>query len=365
MASGYGNKIIVPLNPTEPSGPAWERSRQPGWITLPLSALDHPNVIHRQEIIPGAISHVNIDSRVESDECEDMGPFPEVQPREEHGDFLYTLTGNSSDRRVYRPNPRFRAQVKGEWAEGSAEGPLFTPASWDRAVDRWNSLPRHHGTPDRVGIDLARLGGDEIMAAATWGETGPAVLRNHREVRRRQDEVEEEEYAAQHQIYMGRLVRVPNGEGPEVAERIAHLFRGAEIYMDSSTVGASPYDHLRHVLGVDAYGLQSAETPPEPEIDEPRFENLRAAMYWRFSRLVRHDLIALPPDAKLREEAMNTEVVYSSRTINGNRVDVVRIEPKEKIKRRIGRSPDSLDAAVMSVWEGESTVETWIYAGPG
>jgi hypothetical protein len=44
---------------------------------------------------------------------------------------------------------------------------------------------------------------------------------------------------------------------------------------------------------------------------------------------------------------------------------VVRIEPKEKIKRRIGRSPDSLDAAVMSVWEGESMVETWIYTGPG
>jgi hypothetical protein len=198
------------------------------------------------------------------------------------------------------------------------------------------------------------LGGDEIMASPVWGDTGPTLLRAYRETRRRSDEVEEEEFLARRRAYLGRPVRIPNGEGPEVAERIHHLFPDSGILLDESTVGASAYDHLRRVLKVPAEGLSFGSSGPEPDLDEPYFDNLRAAMYWRFSRLVRYGLIDLPPDAKLREEAMAHMLIVSERVTKVGKREVVRIERKEQVQRKIGRSPDRLDAAVMSCWELES-----------
>src|SRR5207253_3036491 len=47
MCSSRGNKIFSSFNPTEPSGPAYQRSRQPGWYVIHLDSFEHPNIRKR------------------------------------------------------------------------------------------------------------------------------------------------------------------------------------------------------------------------------------------------------------------------------------------------------------------------------
>jgi hypothetical protein len=62
--------------------------------------------------------------------------------------------------------------------------------------------------------------------------------------------------------------------------------------------------------------------------------------------------IALPPDDDLREELIAPRCSF---TVRG-----MLLEPKDDIRKRIGRSPDRADAVVMALW-GHSAA-TWLFA---
>ncbi|MGH9888270.1 MAG: hypothetical protein ACREBE_22240, partial [bacterium] len=164
MCSSAGNQIVSSFNPTEPVGPAFQRARAGSYHVIHLSALDHPNVTKRRGVIPGAIDFTVVDGRVRS-QCQDRGPWPGIMLQPEHNDFVYAVPRLDAPERgprsdgvaghpdaephVYRPSPRFTAQVLGQWPASSESG-LFNAADVDAAMTRWASSRDPHTIPDNV-----------------------------------------------------------------------------------------------------------------------------------------------------------------------------------------------------------------------
>lgn len=109
--------------------------------------------------------------------------------------------------------------------------------------------------------------------------------------------------------------------------------------VDSIGIGAGICDRLRE-LGKDVDYINSAETANE----EQKFANRRAEMWWYAMEQIRKGNVEYPKDAELRRElsSVHCRVVSS----NGK----IQLEPKDKTKELLGRSPDRADAFVYGLW---------------
>lgn len=95
--------------------------------------------------------------------------------------------------------------------------------------------------------------------------------------------------------------------------------------------------------GANSSGASSVNT-------KIKFANKRAEAYWRLREALDPDIehdedVALPPDVRLRAELAAPRYEVGP---NG-----IKIEPKDEIKKRIGRSPNKGDAVAMCLSEGE------------
>lgn len=380
MCSSHGNKIFSPFNPTEPTGAAYQRSRNGSYRVYVMDAFKHPNVLERKPVIPDAVDFAVIDTRVRTD-CRDRGPYPGPPIEPEFGDFVYALPPLNGDGvaiperggrkdgipghrdgtpRVYRPSGAFQAQIRGQWPSSSDTG-LFDAASWDAGVQRWKAGADPQKTPTRVGCDPARRGGDEIVGVPAWGEnadallrafalaeqTGPKAVERLRETRR---------------IRSGLPEVFPKGDGVDVAERYHARWPDSPLVVDEGGVGASPYDHLNRVLKHDVVAVAFSETPLERVPGEPYADNMRVQLYVRAAMLVARGLVDPPDDAQLREEVLATDLLpgagkiieefdATKKRLAKRRVQTVRLPEKDDIKKRIGRSPDRADAWVLSLFQ--------------
>jgi hypothetical protein len=381
MCSSHGNKIISSFNPTEPAGSAYQRASDGSYVVLHLDAFDHPNIARRHFVVPEAISYAVVDARVRS-QCQDRGPWPATTPDSEFDDFLYALPpldhppperGPREDGvpghpdcevRVFRPGPTFQAQVRGQWPR-TLESGLINPADWDAGVRRYRAALPPSGHPDQVGADLARDGGDEIIAMPRWGSNPDTVLRLYAAAQRTGNVKRMREIERDLQIYCGEPVMLPRGDGPTVARLLKKRWTSSPFVVDESGVGASVLDHLKQVLSARVDGVSFAASAPTPGPGEPYTENLRAFMYVRAATLLRLGLISVPPDPMLREEMLATDVLYVRRTVDvpdgmTTRKEVVmsiRIQEKDEIKKKIGRSPDRADAFVVSLYSGRPQIK--------
>jgi len=112
-------------------------------------------------------------------------------------------------------------------------------------------------------------------------------------------------------------------------------------FVDALGEGAGVYSRLAEQK-VNAVGVKASESARDlTDITEQRtFANMRAYLYWALRDALDPSLngnLALPPLDELTQDL--TEVHWSTRS-NG---DII-IEEKEKIKKRLGRSPDYGDA---------------------
>ncbi len=387
MCSGRGNKIISSFNPTEPSGPAYDRARSGEFKAFHLSALDHPNVKRRSVVVGGAIDHLKFDERVRI-ECDDRGPYPQNQPDTGRRDFVYALPGKKEEDaegprsdgfpghplallHVFRPGSIFTAQGLGQWPTTSSSG-LFDPSAWDEAVERWQAAPEPDTPPDRVGVDAARMGNDDTSCAPAWGKPAPDLLEAWREIQRATAGVKQRQYPglppmpkdvdeiadwlgskaaaekmlkpeepkqvelktsasealenvrAKHRVRIGRLLTAPKGTGPEVGTWIAEQYPDSPFNVDEGGVGASVYDYLKDVLERDAMPVAFGSRPLPRIHNEPICEDLRTQMFVRAAELMRLGLLDVPPDPMLRQEAMAHRLEHRQRPVTMDGVKKVR-----------------------------------------
>jgi hypothetical protein len=373
QCSAAGNKIISAYNPTEPTGPTITREATGTYRVLRLSALKHPNVETRTTVIPGAISHAEIDELVRVHTV-DQGPFPGTPLDPGRGDFVYALAPQDTpeigarvdglpghpagEPRVRRPQALAETSILGR-AASSGDTSLFTAESIQRAVDRWRSMPAPFEKPTRVGVDPAREGSDDSCAAPAWGESAEALLRAYHDAQQVGPRAVEL-LKAKRRIRIGQIEVLPKGDGKVVAEAIVGRFPGIPYTVDAGGVGTSPIDILRHVLKTEVGEIQFGGLPPKPVPQQMQCENMRTHMYVLLSMLCVRDLCDMPPDPALQQELLAHQVEYRTRSVESGsrhiRVTSVLLCAKADVKRRIGRSPDRADAAVLAVTEPPSAV---------
>lgn len=111
-----------------------------------------------------------------------------------------------------------------------------------------------------------------------------------------------------------------------------------EIYVDTVGLGKPIADRLTE-LGAKVRYVNSAEKSREPH----RYINLRAEIYDTAGMAVVDKKVEYPGDDELRKQlkAIRYEIATGGK---------YKIEPKQKIKERIGASPDRADAWVIGIW---------------
>ncbi len=121
------------------------------------------------------------------------------------------------------------------------------------------------------------------------------------------------------------------------------------VKIDVIGIGSSVYDTCR-TQGINGIGVNFSEKSAATDKSEIQsFINKRAEYYWSLREALDPDEnseVALPPDPELESDLCSVRWQPMS---NG-----IKIESKEEIKKRIGRSPDCADAVVLA-WGGAPT----------
>lgn len=218
------------------------------------------------------------------------------------------------------PEPLRSQMLNGDFYAGVQDSEWqVIPTAWaEAAMKRW--APRDRKPPmDSLGVDVARGGADNTIMMArhdNWYDVP--------------------------KVFPGKATP----DGPSVMGQVASTLRDdAVVHIDVVGVGGSPYDFLvqqrYHVIGVNAgatEGIDGFRTQGGLS-----FCNWKAYLLWA----LREDLepannrgVALPPDPMLLRDL--TAPLWK---LQGGKV---RVETREEIIKRIGRSPDWGSACVLA-----------------
>ncbi|MDI6872091.1 MAG: hypothetical protein QME79_12260 [Bacillota bacterium] len=302
-------RLLLLGNPTAIGGTFYNAFKQPGWHRIAISAFDSPNFtafgITPEDIASGAW------------EAKLTGPLPNPK--------LITPAWVADKYRVWgATSPAYQARVLGEFP-AEAEDTLI-PLAWiEAAMARWEETPE--GEPIEIGVDVARFGSDKTVIA----------------VRRGQKVLPLDVYAKQDTM--------------ETAGLAIQTFRRTAaklVKVDVIGLGAGVVDRLSE-QGLPVEGVNVAEAATDPE----RFSDLRSELWWNLRErldpnpLSNPDPVALPPDDELLADLSGVKYKLTSR-------GQIRVEPKDEMKKRLGRSPDRADAVVLAFAPVQRrTVELW------
>lgn len=203
------------------------------------------------------------------------------------------------------------------------------PTAWVREAQmRWTSTPP-------VGVPMCAIGADVAQGGAD-----NTVL------------------AIRHDGWYAPLQVVPGEKTPlgsDVAGLVMSKRRdGAMVIIDvGGGWGADAYAHLKENQ-IEAVGYMGVKQSVQRTIDRQlRFSNIRTEAYWRFREALNPDQpggspIMLPDDRELLADL--TAPTYAP--VPGG----IALEPKDKLVKRIGRSPDRGDAVVMAWHAGAKAI---------
>ena len=190
------------------------------------------------------------------------------------------------------------------------------PTAWvEAAMSRWTP-DGVNAAMDALGVDVSRGGRDESIISARHGN------------------------------WFDNLICIPGHEvpdGPTLAGRIVMVRRnGAPVQLDAIGVGTSVLDKLRE-NDIQTSALTGSEKSGRKDRTGTfSFRNKRSQWWWEMREVLdpqSGNNIALPPDNQLKADlcAPTFEI------LSGN---VLAVEGKKHIQKRLQRSPDRGDAVV-------------------
>jgi hypothetical protein len=231
------------------------------------------------------------------------------------------------ERRINSLPEPLRTQVRdGDFTVGMKDDDWqVIPTNWILAAQkRWQDMEKPNLRMSALGMDVAHGGADRTTIARLFGNWFDL------------------------HTYPGE----ETPEGKDAAQK-AHLLIENEcsIYVDAIGYGASAHEELKNHYGYKqavAFNVGEGSTATD-ESGQFGFSNKRAEMHWKLREALNpasgNDL-AIPPGQRLRVELSTPR--YS---VVGGRY---KIESKEDIKERLGRSPDEAEA-LMIAWHAANT----------
>lgn len=205
-----------------------------------------------------------------------------------------------------RDNPWVMAYILGLFPPSSLNS-LLGPDEVAAAMGKHLGEDAYNFAQKRLGIDVARFGGDATVIAPRQG------------------------------LAAFKMVEMRNARTPDIAARIIESKRrwNSELEFVDGTGGWG--------AGVIDAMIQGGYSPHEINFSgkaiDPRYLNKRAEMWFSMSEWVKRGG-ALPPDSQLAREL--TAPTYTF--VNGK----FQLESKDQIKARLGFSPDKADALCLT-----------------
>lgn len=303
-AESMATHWLAIFNPTDVSSMAYEEEQSGRWHVVTLSGLDHPNIAAElageAPPFPAAIRLARLDERIRK----------------------WSTQIDVKDRRVtdiewppksgdwWRPGPLCESRVLGRWPT-LAINTIWSEAAWEAACSRRAALAK--GKVPEIGCDVARYGDD-------WTEMhvrqGPGSLH--------------------HEAHNGWSTK-------QTAERLQELCNewgkkcGVEptripVKVDDGGVGGGVVDQAN---GYDFRPVLAQEAA----MDEDTYPSKRSELWFSVAELETLALGSLPKEVQkeLRRQALAPKYKINAR---GQR----EVEPKEKTKELLKRSPDGMDA---------------------
>lgn len=300
VLTGEYTRLLSIGNPTDPATVFKEECDSPVVNTITISAYDTPN-LKEFGITPEVIEQYSWGeiNRFLKERVTGPLPYPALVDPATVFDAYYRL----------RPgNPLYDATILGEFPAQGTD--TLIPLAWiERAVN--NDLP---GTlPHEFGVDVAYMGSDYNVIVERFGAKAKVIKEFH-----------------------GLNLR----ETTRVNCMLIDEKNPERVKIDSIGIGAGVYEMLVEKYGYDRIvPVNGAQTPTEIVLPGKRktFLNYRAEIYWDLrDRFERNEISLSPAD----EELINELKVIKYEIKNGQ----IKIESKEDMKKRLGRSPDRADA---------------------
>lgn len=240
---------------------------------------------------------------------------------------IYLATGYMSTLQSL-PEPLRSQMLHGDFAAGVGEDPWSViPTAWVEAAQaRWKARSPK-GEMLALGCDVARGGKDNTVFAP----------------RHRDDQAGHNFWFDHPHVFPGK--ETPDGQHT-AGLAVSVMKDSAPILIDVIGVGASPYDILngmnQQVIGVNV----SEKADSTDKSGRLKFFNMRSQLWWKMREALdpANDTgIALPPDDQLRRELCTPKWTVSGFT--------VKVEGREDIIERLGKSPDMATAYVQALIE--------------
>lgn len=206
----------------------------------------------------------------------------------------------------------FQNRVLGEFAEADTDA--LIPLSWiEQANERWHACDGIGTGKRTLGCDPARFGEDKTCIAELIGRVLSPIRYTAKE-----DTMQT----------VGRVIQMANND------------KTVPIAVDVIGIGAGVVDRLRE-QGYSVTGCNVSEsTKLTDESGELGFINLRSALWWFLREALNPDnpdAIALPPDDILTGD-------LTAPHWNPTSTGKIKVESKDEIRKRLGRSTDAADA---------------------
>lgn len=205
-----------------------------------------------------------------------------------------------------RETSLYRARVRGLWPE-EGDDVLIPMRLVEAAQKRWKQA----GLDEPllcVGCDVARYGADETVIF---------------------------------KIHQGGTVALPViRHGQNLMETAGQLksLNVKQLGVDDAGLGGGVTDRLKE-QGVSVTACIGGSSARE----DKKFVNARAEHWWALREALMAGDIHLPDDRKLAGDLTNVKFSYDSR-------GRIKLESKDEIKKRLGRSPDRGDALAIANW---------------
>ncbi len=311
-----GHAWLVIFNPTDATSTAYVEEQTGSWNVFTISSLDHPNIkaqlAGETPPIPAAVTVPQVEGWIH-DWCMPIS-------KEE-----FRATDLEWRGSYYRPGPEFESRVLGVWPTQGVY------SIWSELL--WQSIIRGSGNvldwklDPTIGVDVARFGDDDTSIHARLGNFSLRhIYRNGWRTTETVGQVIE---------WCRELAEETNSHRDRKAEPLKP--EEIPILVDDTGVGGGVTDLLLEqgfaVIGVNS-GTQA--------VDQDIYPNKRSELWfvtrdWAMDGNLDISRLDVGIQQKLKIEAMAPTYRLNSR---GQR----EVEPKEVTKRKIGRSPDGLDA---------------------
>ena len=323
--SGGDVHVLAMFNPRSEGGAVWRLERDGKARVVQLSAMNHPNVISGQDIVPGAVTREVTVRRI-NEWCrplaEDEAPGMETF---ELPEFLVGTVASSHAGNPYPPlvaghykieTPEFYYMVLGKYPAAGANR-LINREWISQARERWDAhcavngsepLPGSRAT---MGLDVAELGEDANIACFRYGG------------------------------FVDKLISWAGVDIIATGDRALIEYESkkvSRVNVDGAGVGAgvAPY-MLRQ--GAPAVSVKVASKPTEKtELGE--FQILRDQLWWSVREWLRTEQAMLPPDELLIEE-----LACATYEVEGGKIRVMK---KPTMRELLKRSPDRADALCLT-----------------